>query len=76
MNMKVFAIVLEVVAALAVIAGVVFVIVRYGEKILAWCKRVLKMDAPFRVCDDDEACTCAPEDVDEEAEQDFVEVEE
>lgn len=71
--MKVFAIVMEVLAALALIAGTVFVVVRYGEKIAAWFKRVFKLEAPFRVCDDGDDCTCDPEDVDQEAEQDFVE---
>lgn len=75
MNMKVFAIVLEVLAALALIAGAVFVIIRYGEKIGAWCKRVFNFEAPFRVCDDSDDCTCNPEDVDDEGDQEFIEEE-
>jgi hypothetical protein len=37
--MKVFGIVMSVIAALAAVAGAVFVIVKYGDQISAWFKK-------------------------------------
>ena len=43
--MKVFATVMKVLAALAVIAGIVYVVATYGDKIVAWAKGLLaKLD--------------------------------
>ncbi len=39
--MKVLGNVLKVLAALAAIAGAVYVAVTYGDKIVAWCKKQL-----------------------------------
>ena len=39
--MKVLGNILKVVAALAAVAGVVYVVATYGEQIVAWCKKVL-----------------------------------
>ena len=36
--MKVFNIVIKILAALAVIAGIVYVVATYGDKIVAWAK--------------------------------------
>ena len=36
--MKVFGIVMKIVAALAVVAGIAFVVVKYGDQIVAWFK--------------------------------------
>ncbi len=36
--MKVFTNILKVIAALAAIAGIVYVVVNYGDKIVAWFK--------------------------------------
>lgn len=33
--------VLKILAALAAIAGVIYVVATYGDKIVAWCKKVL-----------------------------------
>ena len=38
--MKVLNIILKIVAVLAVIAGIVYVIITYGEKIVAWTKNL------------------------------------
>lgn len=40
--MKTFKIILKILVALAAIAGVVYVIATYGEKIVQWCKDMLK----------------------------------
>ena len=39
--MKTFWIVMKILAALAIVAGVVFVIAAYGDKIVAWAKTLL-----------------------------------
>lgn len=38
--MKVFSIIAKIVVALAAIAGIAFVVVNYGDKIVAWFKKV------------------------------------
>ena len=39
--MKTYKIVVEVLVALAALAGIVFVAVKYGDKIIAWAKQQL-----------------------------------
>ncbi len=39
--MKTYKIVLEVLITLAALAGIVFVVVKYGDKIIAWVKKQL-----------------------------------
>lgn len=56
--MKVFANIMKIVAALAAIAGVVYVVATYGDKIVAWAKKVLRISEDC-CCDD---CCCAAED--------------
>lgn len=48
--MKGIAIVLKILAALAAVAGIIFVIVKYGDKIVAWFKHWF---SPFTECDGD-----------------------
>ena len=40
--MKVFYTVLKVIAALAVVAGIVYVVATYGDKIVAWAKGLIR----------------------------------
>ena len=40
--MKTFGIIIKIVVALAAIAGILYVIATYGDKIAAWCKKVLR----------------------------------
>lgn len=40
--MKAFKIIAKIVVALAAIAGAVYVFATYGDKIVAWCKNLLK----------------------------------
>ena len=49
--MKTFAIIAKILAALATIAGIVYVIATYGDKIVAWAKSLL---AKFGCC----GCEC------------------
>ena len=39
--MKIFANIMKIVAALAAVAGVVYVLATYGDKIVAWAKKTL-----------------------------------
>ena len=54
--MKIFASIMKVVAALAAVAGVVYIVATYGDKIVAWAKNLL---TKFTCCYcDDECCGC------------------
>ena len=56
--MKVFSTILKIVAALAVVAGIVYVVATYGDKIVAWAKKLL---GKFECCccgDEDCCCEC------------------
>ena len=56
--------VFKLLTALAAIAGAVYVIATYGDKIVAWAKSILPT-CPCN-CDCDGECTCNAEDVAEE----------
>ena len=59
--MKVFAAIMKIVAALAAIAGIVYVVAKYGDKIVAWAKQVLGLDECC-CCDDcNGECCCENE---------------
>lgn len=60
--MKIFNTVVKVVVTLAAVAGVVYVVATYGEKIVAWCKKML---GSCNCCCNGECC-CTEEDVAEE----------
>ena len=51
--MKVLGKILKFLAALAAIAGAVYVVITYGDKIVAWVKKTLKLDC---CCGD--TCCC------------------
>ena len=53
--MKVFNTIVKIVVALAAIAGAVYVVATYGEKIVAWCKKML---SNLTYCDCDCGCEC------------------
>ncbi len=85
--MKTASIIVKVVVALAAVAGVVYVIAAYGDKIVAWCKKMTtkKVEAsivndgeeddeaePCEVTEATEAAEAAPaEDVPTASEEDF-----
>lgn len=60
--MKVFGKILKVLAALAAIAGAVYVIATYGDKIVAWAKDLLAKFGCDCCCEDDDCCCCCDED--------------
>ena len=71
--MNCFKTVMKILTALAAIAGVVYIIATYGDKIVAWAKKLLescpckcKMDA-CSVCECECECKCACECQGEEA---------
>ena len=51
--MKVFGKILKVLAALAAIAGAVYVAITYGDKIVAWVKEKLNLN-----CCSEDCCCC------------------
>ena len=53
--MKLFAGIMKLLAALAAVAGIVYVIATYGDKIVAWAKKLLNIEC---CCDDCEGCCC------------------
>ena len=52
--------ILKIVAALATIAGIVYVIATYGDRIVAWAKRLWEKmfcgDDFYYFCDDEDCC--------------------
>ena len=72
--MKVFGIIAKIVVALAAIAGIAYVIVTYGDKIVAWFKKVFgdlfycdcccDCDGDCENCECDCGCECECDDCD------------
>lgn len=59
--MKLFRSVMKVLAALAAVAGVIYVVATYGDKIVAWAKKLLSKFSCCDCCCDDECC-CGEDD--------------
>jgi hypothetical protein len=56
--MKNWTVIVKILAALAAVAGVIYVIATYGDKIVAWAKKLLGCD-PCADCDCEcEECDC------------------
>lgn len=64
--MKTFSIIAKIVVALAAVAGIVYVVATYGDKIVAWAKGLLGRCKNKCCCDDECECEC---DCCEEAEE-------
>ena len=73
--MKAVNLIVKILAALAAVAGVVYVIATYGDKIVAWAKRLLNREC---WCCDEECCCCECEEeaAEEAAEEEAVQAEE
>lgn len=58
--MKAFNIIMKIVAAIVAIAGVVYIAATYGDKIVAWCKKMLgKLECLCDSCECEECgCQC------------------
>lgn len=61
--MKTFGVIVKIVLALAAVAGAIYLLSAYGEKIVAWAKKVV-------VIDDGCCCCCKDDVVDAAAEED------
>ena len=74
--MKAFNLIVKLLAALAAIAGVVYVIATYGEQIVAWAKKILASLPKCPACEEAEEEPAVEEAVAEEvpAEEEAVEV--
>lgn len=60
--MKTLSIVLKIVAALAAIAGIVYVVATYGDKIVAWAKKLLgRCECDCEECDCEGCEECCSE---------------
>lgn len=60
--MKTFTTILKVLAVLLAVAGVVYVVATYGDKIVAWAKKLLRVCPCKNDCDececDGDCCDC------------------
>ena len=53
--MKIFTNILKILTALAAVAGAVYLIATYGDKIVAWAKKLLNCTCE---CDSEAECAC------------------
>ena len=58
--MKAVNVIIKVVVALAAIAGLVYLAATYGDKVVAWAKKL--MNQCCCCCDGDECCCCDGDD--------------
>ena len=60
--MKIFGTVMKILAAVAAVAGAVYLIATYGDKLVAWAKKMLNCscccdcDCDCECCEDGECC--------------------
>lgn len=73
--MKILSAIAKIVAALAFVAGVVYLVATYGDKIVAWAKKLLPCKCE-EACETEEAAEEAAEEVVEEAAEEPEAVEE
>ena len=59
--MKTFKVVIKIVVALAAIAGIVYVVATYGDRIVRWARKTLTRHDYERYCDCDCTCDCDDE---------------
>ncbi|MBR5528941.1 MAG: hypothetical protein IKU57_00540 [Oscillospiraceae bacterium] len=52
--MKVFTTILKIVAVIAAIAGIIYVVATYGDKIVAWARKLLRKGQEYCCCKCDE----------------------
>lgn len=74
--MKTFDFIWKLILALAALAGLIFVIVKYGDKIVAWCKRLVDgccccVEGEGEPVSPEEPAEEAPVAEDQAAEEDF-----
>ncbi|MBQ2784896.1 MAG: hypothetical protein IJF02_00110 [Oscillospiraceae bacterium] len=61
--MKVFSVIIKILVALAAVAGAVYIAATYGDKIVAWAKKLLGSCKCCCECECDCDCECECDDV-------------
>lgn len=56
--MNTFKVVVKILTALAAIAGIIYIVATYGDKIVAWAKKLLESCPCKCKVEDDAACEC------------------
>ena len=46
--MKAFSTIMKILAVIAAVAGIIFILATYGDQIVAWCKRLLEKVRAYR----------------------------
>jgi hypothetical protein len=46
--MKAFSTIIKILAVIAAVAGIIFILATYGDQIVAWCKRLLEKVRAYR----------------------------
>ena len=64
--MKAVNVIIKIVVALAAIAGIVYLAATYGDKIVAWAKKMMARFGCCCCCDGDCDCCCDEEELTEE----------
>ena len=59
--MKTFMLILKILAVLLAVAGVIFVVATYGDKIVAWFKKILRKTKPIYSNKRNFECDCFEE---------------
>ena len=59
--MKTFMLILKILAILLAVAGVIFVVATYGDKIVAWFKKILRKTKPIYSNKRNFECDCFEE---------------
>lgn len=67
--MKTFALIMKILSALLAIAGIVYLVATYGDKIVAWFKKLLKKAKPVYSNKRDFDCDYSEEIADDDMEE-------
>ena len=65
--MKTFMLILKILAILLAVAGIIFVVATYGDKIVAWFKKILRKTKPIYSNKRNFDCDCFEDDDEAEA---------
>lgn len=65
--MKTFSLIMKILSALLAIAGVVYIVATYGDKIVAWFKKLLQKAKPIYSNKRDFDCECNEDFVEDDA---------
>ena len=71
--MKTFALIMKILSALLVIAGIVYLVATYGDKIVAWFRKLLKKAKPVYSNKRDFDCEYSDEAAEDTEDEEFEE---